>query len=107
VSTFYLLPPRESLEGLANEFASRLLPGLPVAEQFWERLLNELVDGREIFILHREDLAGEGDLASELTEEFGAEPGDQIIEVGSISLQRPSSVRVWQIQATVSDSRVA
>ena len=101
MSTFYLLPPRESLEQLVNEFASRLLPGLPVSEQLWERLVAELVDGRDIFVVHREDLSGEGELACELTEEFGAEPGDQIIEVGPLSVQRPSPIRVWQIPASV------
>lgn len=107
MSTFFILPPRECLELAVTDFLDRLIPGLPAPDGLCERILDALSDQRDLFIVHREDLTGSGELAEELAEGFGAEPRDRVVEVGMPVGSAPAPIRVWTVPATVPDRRVA
>jgi hypothetical protein len=99
MATFYVLPPRECLERLAAEFVARVLPGLSAPPSLWEAILAEVTAGRPVYAVHREDLPGGPDLAGELADGFGAEPGDVVVEVGL----GPGRVRRWEVPTAVSE----
>jgi hypothetical protein len=104
MATFYVLPPRECLEQAAADFLARVLPGVAAPPTLWESILDTaLVPARDLYVVHREDLPGEGDLADDLTSGFGAEPGDAVIEVGLAVGAAPARVRRWTVPATVSE----
>ncbi|MCZ2342698.1 MAG: hypothetical protein LC104_13050 [Bacteroidales bacterium] len=107
MSTFYILPPRECLEQTVASFLDRLVPGLPAPEGLCERILNFLSDQPDLFVVHREDLAGFTELADELAEGFGAEPQDRVVEVGMMHGSAPAAVRTWTMPDSVPDRRVA
>jgi hypothetical protein len=102
MAQFYLLPPRELVEHFVNEFASKLVPGIPVPSGLWERFISELTASvqasSDCFVLHREEVTTFGtDINDALIEGFGAEPGDLVIETelprGKISAQ----TKQWKI----------
>jgi hypothetical protein len=104
MATFYILPPRECLEQAAADFLARVLPGVAAPPTLWESILDTATgSARDLYVLHREDLPGEGELADDLAAGFGAEPGDAIIEVGLAVGTAPARVRRWTMPATVSE----
>ena len=103
MSTFYVLPPRECLEQNVSEFVARVLPGVSAPATLWEDLLGLLAAGcYETYFIHREDLPGEGDVADDLGAGFGAEPGDEAVEVGLAAGSAPARVRRWMVPAAIS-----
>ncbi len=91
MSTFYLLPPRIlaghqllALLGLAGNQPDRLL-------ELCEAVARAVENG-ETFVIYREDLPAGEDPAQALVDGFGAEPGDEVIE---IRLGEPS--RCWRV----------
>ncbi len=102
MATFYLLPPRECLEQAAAAFVARVLPGVPAPATLWEDLLALLTAGlAETFFIHREDLPGGDELADDLAAGFGAEPGDEVVEVGLATGPAPARVRRWVVPGGV------
>lgn len=101
MATFYVLPPRECLEQATTEFVNRMLPGLAVPPTVWDSLLAAVVATRPgVFPVHREDLPG-GDVAADLCDGFGAEPGDDVVEVGlAVGLAGPR-VQRWTLTSAV------
>jgi hypothetical protein len=97
MATFVILPPRELLEHVFHGFVESLLPGLPVPPGLWERMLADVVDGPNVYPLHREDLPETDDVAAALAEGFGAEPGDRVVEFGLPRGREPGPVRRWVI----------
>lgn len=107
MSTFYVLPPRECLEQAVVDFLDRLVPGLPAPEGLCERILASLADQRDVFIVHREDLSGMGAVAEELADEFGAELGDRVVEVGMMVGGKAAPVRLWRMPSAVPERHAA
>jgi hypothetical protein len=104
MSTFYVLPPRECLEQATADFLARVLPGVPAPTTLWEDLLGQVVAASpETFVVHREDLPADGELADDLAVGFGAEPGDAVVEVGLAVGPDPARVRRWVVPAAVSN----
>ncbi len=102
MATFYVLPPRECLEQAAADFLARVLPGVPAPPTAWEDLLALLTQTlRGTFFVHREDLPAGGELADDLVAGFGAEPGDEVVEVGLATAAAPARVRRWAVPAAV------
>jgi hypothetical protein len=95
MATFYLLPPRSCLEQAVGELFGKLLPGLPLPADAWDLLANELAAAgcwpADSFLVPRDELP-EGDPTEALSECYGAEPGDRVVEV---SLARPA--RAWAV----------
>ena len=105
MATFYVLPPRECLEQAVTAFCERVLPGVPVGsaacEAFLAAVSGELSAEDDVFFLHREDLPAADDVEAELTAGFGAEPGDEVVEIGLAAGSVPARVRRWAVGAAV------
>ncbi len=101
MATFYVLPPRECLEQAVAAFLDRLAPGLPAPATACDDLLAGLAAAHPgTYLLHREDLPG-GDPAADLIDGFGAEPGDEVVEVGLSVGGRVPPVRRWAVPGAV------
>lgn len=111
MATFYLIPPRECLEQAVAEFLARVLPGLPsdpgVADALIAAVEFEANRRDDTYLVHREDLPGGADVLSDLVDAFGAEPGDQVVEIGATAAGRPAQVRRSTVLGRVSDPHPA
>jgi hypothetical protein len=99
MARFYLLPPRPLLNQRFAELAHRLLPGFASsASADFVSLLHELAcDNPDTYLVHREDLPSDEDPVQALVDGFGAEPGDDILEIHAGSLLSETSVRRWSV----------
>jgi len=82
---FYVLPPLEHFEHAVARFLNDWLPGLPAgpdaARRFLEAVVGEPNDDSAAYVVHREHLPDSGDLNADLIEGFGADDGDEAIEI--------------------------
>jgi hypothetical protein len=53
----------------------------------------------DVFVVHREDLPQEDDLAQALADGFGAEAGDEIIEILPVGEPGQVTARRWRLAA--------
>ncbi len=101
MSIFYLMTPRPFLGDRFADFLQTLFPGLA-----WDsssrlslaELLGETAGERaDIYVIYREDLPREEAPAQALVNGFGAEPGDEVVEVRPGG--RPGEVitRRWRV----------
>jgi hypothetical protein len=85
MSLFYLLPPRPIVGDRLVSFLQTLLPGLDWNVQERRELADVLIGlaGRreDVFLVHREDLPHGESVARALADGFGAEEGDEVVEV--------------------------
>jgi hypothetical protein len=96
VSTFYVLPPRPYLGRCFAGYLGQVFPGLGWEDASWTSLADALTaaaTGRaDVYVVHREDLPAGEDTARALIDGFGAEPGDEVVEVraaaGGLAAQR-------------------
>jgi len=100
MATFYVLPPRECLEESVGAFLTKLLPGLPLPADSWDAVVDRLsADAAwpaDVFLVPRDELAPGESVAESLAANFGAEPGDRVIEVAS------AGGRAWSIPPAMS-----
>lgn len=99
MATFYLLPPRALLADHLADWLNRALPGVD-----WDvssrRHLVELVSVAAsrpgVFLLHRDDLPAGETAEQGLRDGYGAEGGDEVVEV---RMARPGEFvsRRWRI----------
>ena len=86
MATFYLLPPRESLNDALGQALARFLPGLPLPVDTWDVIADRLAESAawpaDVFLIPRDDLPDGESPDEALVRNFGAEPGDRVIEVG-------------------------
>src|SRR5688572_15846103 len=85
MSTFYLLPARPQVGQMFGQYLESVFPGLRWHHGAWGDLAEALGAAAschpEVYVVYREDLP-EGQTAAEaLRFNFGAEVGDEIIEV--------------------------
>jgi len=99
MAIFYLLPPRPLLNQRFKQFAHLLLPGLHASATVdFVSLLHELAGSQpDTYLVHREDLPLDEDPVQALVDGFGAEPGDDILEIRIGSLPSDTSVRRWSV----------
>jgi hypothetical protein len=101
MSTFYLLPPRPLLGQRFADYLQGLLPGLKWDQQIWPELAEVLAGAvarqADVFLVHREDLPAGADPARALVEGFGAEVGDEVIELHAGGRPGELSNRRWRI----------
>jgi hypothetical protein len=85
MATFYVLPPRPFLGRCYAAYLQTLFPGLAWDEAALSGLADRLsavaADRKDVYVVYREELPEEEDLARGLADAFGAELGDEVIEV--------------------------
>lgn len=85
MATFYLLPPRQVVGEHFRSFLGSLFPGLPWSQRMMPDLaetLSETANGHpDVFVVYQEDLAEDGHPAAMLLRDFGAERGDEVVEI--------------------------
>jgi hypothetical protein len=108
MSTFYLLPPRALLADRLADSLHRLLPGLDWSASARRRLVDWLTDGvvaqPDVFLVPREDLPTGEPVEQSLIAGFGAEVGDEVIEVRSPSTTGALVTRRWRVGSTRVDA---
>jgi hypothetical protein len=102
MSLFYLLPPRPFLGDRIADFLHTYLPGLS-----WDSstrtsladLLGETVGEREgVYVIYRDELPHEESTPRALVDGFGAEPGDEVVEVRPGSRFGEVITRRWRVE---------
>ncbi len=85
MSTFYVLPPRPLVGHRFAELLGALFPGTAWPRDDWSELAEALggvaLASPDIYVVYREDVAEGPDLLATLARDFGAEPGDAVVEV--------------------------
>lgn len=93
MSTFYVLPTRQTLGESIARVLEPLLPGLDLDSAICAEFLDEFLSRRGIdrnsFIVWRDDLDDERDPRTELISDYGAGPGDRIVRA-DLSANRDS-----------------
>jgi hypothetical protein len=101
VSRFYLLPSRPVVGERFACYLKDIFPGLDWPSNAWAELAESLgtVAARrpDVFVVYREELPAGEDAATALTEAFGAEPGDEIVEVLTGSGGGELTTRRWRM----------
>jgi hypothetical protein len=102
MATFYLLPPRPIVGEALSWFLHDWLPGLPRLDEQRMALADAVQlaasQRHDVFLLFREDLPDGADPEQALRDGFGAEPGDEIVEVRMTGPDRVRS-RSWRLGA--------
>jgi hypothetical protein len=102
MSTFYLLPPRPLLGERFAEFLQGFFPGLD-----WDcarrvalaDALGEAASGHpDVFVVYRDDLPEGEPPARALAEGFGAEAGDEVVEVRTSCSPGELTARRWRVE---------
>jgi hypothetical protein len=100
MSTFYLLPPRPQLGQRFGDFLTSMFPGLTWDRAVWSDLAEALGAAAschpDVFVVYREDLP-EGKIDSHLADLFGAEKGDEVVEVRAGNGAGEVSTRRWRL----------
>jgi hypothetical protein len=101
MSTFYVLPPRPLVRQCLAGCLEALLPGLDchrhLSESLAEALEASVAAQPEVYLVYREELPDGEDLGRALTDGFGAETGDTVVEVRSGSADGAAPPRVWHL----------
>jgi hypothetical protein len=100
VSTFYLLPPRPFLGRWLVERLKPVFPHLASSSgggTDLPGLLASAIERPDVFVVHREDLPQGEDPARALQDGFGAEPGDEVIEVVNGPTAGELLARCWRV----------
>jgi hypothetical protein len=84
MSTFYLLPPRAVLDDHLADSLHAFLPGLDLdvaTRAHLGELLHRGLAGRDVYLVHRDELPAGEPAERALVEGWGAAPGDEVVEV--------------------------
>ena len=83
MSTFYVLPTRQTLGDSLARLLNPLLPGLELTATVCADMLDEFLSergmSRNSFVVWADDLNDEQDPRAELVREYGAATGDRIV----------------------------
>jgi hypothetical protein len=103
MSTFYVLPPRPLLGRRFAAFLTTWFPGLDWQGSAWPDLAETLGAAAgshpDVYVVYREDLPEGTDPARALAEGFGAEAGDEVIEILPGGGPADVTARRWRLPA--------
>jgi hypothetical protein len=103
VSTFYLLPPRPYLGEHFATYLQGVFPGLHWGRDLWANLADGLAAAATchagVYVVFCEELPADENPARALTDGFGAEPGDEVIELHVSGRAGEFAVRRWRVGA--------
>jgi hypothetical protein len=101
MSTFFLLPPRPFLGQCVAGYLQPLFPKAewtgPACEGLVKALTTALERRPDVFVVFQEELPEGESAARALADGFGAEAGDQVIEVRSGSKPGELTAVHWQM----------
>jgi hypothetical protein len=100
VSIFYLVPPRPQLGQQFAAFLQGCFPGLQwnaaTRTQLAEALGATAQQQSDVYVVFREDLPEGADLQETLVNDFGADAGDEVVEVPAAG-----GTRRWRLGESV------
>jgi hypothetical protein len=103
MSVFYLLPPRPFLGQHFAGYLQTLFAGLEWPGSAWTDLAETLATTTRVhegvYVVYREELPDGEDVARALADGFGAEPGDEVVELRAGVRPGELSVRRWRLAA--------
>lgn len=100
MSVFYLMPPRPFLGDRFADFLQPFFPGLAwdsTARTSLAELLGGTVERDDVFVIYRDDLPREDTAAQALVNGFGAEAGDEVVEVRPGGRPGEITTRRWRV----------
>jgi hypothetical protein len=100
MSIFYLMPPRPLLGDHFAAFLQTFFPGLDWDSSERTNLadvLGEAAGGRGVYVVYRDDLSREETPAQALVNGFGAEVGDEVVEVRPSGRAGEMTARRWRV----------
>lgn len=101
MSTFYLLPPRALLADRLADSLRGVLPGLDWTAAARRRMADWLTDavvaGPDVFLVPREELPAGEPVEAALVAGYGAEAGDEVVDVRGLTAQGPFVTRRWRV----------
>ncbi|MBX9680716.1 MAG: hypothetical protein K2X38_18325 [Gemmataceae bacterium] len=102
MATFYVMPPRPLLGQRFGDFLSGMFPDQSWRSGDWADLAESLANAAEghagVYVVFAEDLAEDVAAQEALQRDFGAEPGDDVIEVRATRTLGDWNIRRWQIE---------
>jgi hypothetical protein len=103
MSTFYLLPPRPYLGERFAGYLRTLFPGLDWTSATWPRLAESLCTAAQqpdVYVVCREELPAGENPARALVDGFGAQAGDEVVEVRPSGKSGELTAQRWRVPAT-------
>ena len=101
MSTFYLLPPRPLLGDRFADFLITVLPGLDWDDTMRANLAEAIAAAAtahdDVHVVFRDDLPAGETPAAALADGFGAEAGDEVIEVRPAGSSSALTSRRWRV----------
>ncbi len=102
MSTFYLLPSRPLLGQRFAEFLQTVFPGQQWPREQWcdlaEALGATVARDGNVYVVYREDIPDGVALDEAMMREFGAAPGDEVIEVALGGRLAVLTARRWRLE---------
>ena len=103
MAVFYVLPPRSLLAQHFVCYLREVFPGLewemPTRIQLTETLESVAKTSRsDVFIVYREEIADEESTVRSLQDGFGAEEGDEVVEILSGGTAGELVAHRWSVQ---------
>lgn len=102
MATFYVLPSRPVLGGRLASFLRDLLPDVDLticqAADLIDDLISSTIESRDVFVVFSDELPDGIAVEDALAAGFGAEPGDEIVEIrlGSLGCAAPIRRRLLE-----------
>ncbi|HKI35630.1 MAG TPA: hypothetical protein VKA46_27485 [Gemmataceae bacterium] len=104
MSIFYLLPPRPYLGERFACYLQGLFPGLQWDSAVWANLADGLAAAAtchpDVYVVYREELPEGDEPGRALADGFGAESGDEVIELRVADRPGELTVRRWRVGAS-------
>lgn len=101
MATFFLLPPRRVVGEHFHAFLGALFPGLTWPSKVLPDLAEELSEAAHahpnIYVVYQEDLPEDAHPATALLRDFGAEGGDEVVEVRPAPGGRLAEASRWRL----------
>jgi hypothetical protein len=105
MATFYVMPPRPLLGQKFGDFLSGMFPNQTWHPADYADLAESLANAAEghsgVYVVFSEDLAEDVSPQEALQRDFGAEPGDEVVEVRSTRSLADWNIRRWHIDRPI------
>ncbi len=102
MSTFYILPSRPLVGQRFAEFLQTIFPGQQWPREQWRDLAEvlgaEMAHRVDAYVVYGEDIPEGVALDAAMTRDFGAAPGDEIVEVALGGRLAVLTARRWKLE---------